>query len=63
MTDIIAEGNLGLMHAIRKFAPEMGHRISTYAMWWIKAYIQDYILKSWSLVKIGTSAGQKKGCF
>ena len=59
MTDIIAEGNLGLMHAIRKFAPEMGHRISTYAMWWIKAYIQDYILKSWSLVKIGTSAGQK----
>lgn len=60
MTDIIAEGNLGLMHAIRKFAPEMGHRISTYAMWWIKAYIQDYILKSWSLVKIGTSAGQKR---
>lgn len=60
MTDIIAEGNLGLMHAIRKFAPEMGHRISTYAMWWIKAYIQDHILKSWSLVKIGSSAGQKR---
>jgi len=60
MTDIIAEGNIGLMHAVKKFAPEMGHRLSTYAMWWIKAYIQDYILKSWSLVKIGTSSVQKK---
>lgn len=60
ITDLIAEGNIGLMHAVKKFAPEMGHRLSTYAMWWIKAYIQDYILKSWSLVKIGTSAIQKR---
>lgn len=60
MTDLIAEGNIGLMHAVKKFIPELGHRLSTYAMWWIKAYIQDYILKSWSLVKIGTSAVQKR---
>jgi RNA polymerase sigma-32 factor len=46
MMDLIAEGNIGLMHAVKKFAPEMGYRLSTYAMWWIKAYIQDYILKS-----------------
>lgn len=60
MTDIIAEGNIGLMHAVKKFTPELGHRLSTYSMWWIKAYIQDYILKSWSLVKIGTSSVQKR---
>ena len=60
MMDLIAEGNIGLMHAVKKFAPEMGYRLSTYAMWWIKAYIQDYILKSWSLVKIGTSSVQKR---
>lgn len=60
MTDIISEGNIGLMHAVKKFTPELGHRLSTYSMWWIKAYIQDYILKSWSLVKIGTSSVQKR---
>jgi RNA polymerase sigma-32 factor len=60
IVDIISEGNLGLMHAVRKFNPYHGNRFSTYAIWWIKAYIQDYILKSWSLVKIGTSAVKKK---
>lgn len=60
LIDIIAEGNIGLMHAVKKFDPDMGHRLSTYAMWWIKAAIQDYILKSWSLVKVGTSVIQKK---
>lgn len=60
MLDLIAEGNIGLMKAVKKFEPDMGFRLSTYAMWWIKASIQDYILKSWSIVKIGTSAAQKK---
>lgn len=60
MTDIIAEGNIGLMIAVKKFDPDKGFRLSTYSMWWIKATIQDYILKSWSMVKIGTSAAQKK---
>lgn len=58
--DVISEGNIGLMHAVKKFDPELGFRLSTYAMWWIKASIQEYILKSWSLVKIGTTATQKK---
>jgi len=60
MTDIISEGNVGLMIAVKKFDPNKGFRLATYAMWWIKAMIQDYILKSWSLVKIGTSATHKK---
>jgi RNA polymerase sigma-32 factor len=58
--ELISEGNLGLMHAVKKFNPDLGYRLSTYAMWWIKASIQEYILKSWSLVKIGTTAAQKK---
>lgn len=60
MADLIAEGNLGLMQAVRKFDPERGFRLATYAMWWIKAAIQEYVLHSWSLVKIGTTAIQKK---
>jgi len=60
MMDLICEGNLGLMQAVKKFDVNKGYRLSTYAMWWIKAYIQDYILKSFSLVKIGTSSLQKK---
>jgi len=60
ISDIIAEGNLGLMHAVKKFDPEKGFRLSTYAMWWIKASINEFVLKSWSIVKVGTSANQKK---
>lgn len=60
MMDLIAEGNIGLMHSIKKFDPELGHRLSTYAMWWIKASIQEFIVRSWSLVKIGTTVSQKK---
>ena len=60
VSDLISEGNLGMMHAVKKFEPEKGFRLATYAMWWIKAAIQEYILRSWSLVKIGTTAGQKK---
>ena len=60
VADLIAEGNLGMMHAVKNFEPDKGFRLSTYAMWWIKANIQEYILRSWSLVKIGTTAAQKK---
>jgi RNA polymerase sigma-32 factor len=58
--ELIAEGNIGLMQGVKKFEPDRGFRLSTYAMWWIKASIQEFILRSWSLVKIGTTAAQKK---
>ena len=54
------EGNLGLMQAVKKFDPDKGFRLATYAMWWIKAAIQEYVLRSWSLVKMGTTTAQKK---
>lgn len=60
ITDVISEGNVGLMKAVQKFEPEKGFRLSTYAMWWIKASINEFVLKSWSIVKVGTSASQKK---
>jgi RNA polymerase sigma-32 factor len=60
VAELISEGNLGLVQAIEKFDPERGFRLSTYARWWIRAAIQDYILRSWSLVKMGTTAAQKK---
>ena len=58
--EVISEGNVGLMQAVKKFDPEKGFRLATYAMWWIKASIQEYVLRSWSLVKMGTTANQKR---
>ncbi|HEY3657998.1 MAG TPA: RNA polymerase sigma factor RpoH [Steroidobacteraceae bacterium] len=60
LSEVISEGNVGLMQAVKRFEPEKGFRLATYAMWWIKAAIQEYILRSWSLVKLGTTANQKK---
>src|SRR5262245_26012736 len=60
MSELISEGNIGLMQALKRFDPEKGVRFATYAIWWIKAAIHEYILRSWSLVKIGTTANQKK---
>ena len=60
VNEIISEGNIGLMQAVKKFEPEKGFKLATYAMWWIKASIQEYILRSWSLVKMGTTSAQKK---
>ena len=58
--EVISEGNVGLMQAVKRFEPDKGFRLATYAMWWIKAAIQEYILRSWSLVKMGTTANQKR---
>src|SRR4030081_4129033 len=63
ISEVISEGNIGLMQAVKRFEPERGFRFATYAMWWIKAGIQEYILRSWSLVKMGTTANQKKVFF
>ena len=60
VSEVVSEGNVGLMQAVKRFEPEKGFRLATYAMWWIKAAIQEYILRSWSLVKMGTTANQKK---
>jgi RNA polymerase sigma-32 factor len=60
VSELVSEGNIGLMQAVKKFDPEKGFRLATYAMWWIKAAIQEYVLRSWSLVKIGTTSAQKK---
>jgi len=60
VSELVSEGNIGLMQAVKKFDPERGFKLATYAMWWIKASIQEYILRSWSLVKIGTTTAQKK---
>ena len=60
VTELISEGNIGLMQAVKKYDPDKGFRLATYAMWWVRAAIQEYVLKSWSLVKIGTTAAQKK---
>ncbi len=60
IAEVVSEGNVGLMQAVKRFEPERGFRLATYAMWWIKASIQDYVLRSWSMVKLGTTANQKK---
>ena len=60
VSEMVSEGNIGLMQAVKKFEPEKGFRLATYAMWWIKASIQEYVLRSWSLVKMGTTTAQKK---
>jgi RNA polymerase sigma-32 factor len=60
IAEVISEGNVGLMHAVRRFDPDRGFRLSTYAIWWIRASIQEFILRSWSLVRIGTTGNQKK---
>jgi len=60
LVELVSEGNIGLMQAVKRFNPDLGFRLSTYAIWWIKASIQEYVLRSWSLVKIGTTAAQKK---
>ena len=60
VSELISEGNIGLMQAVKKFDPDKGFRLATYAMWWIKAAIQEYVLRSWSLVKMGTTTAQKK---
>jgi RNA polymerase sigma-32 factor len=60
VSDLISEGNVGLMQGVKKFEPDRGFRLATYAMWWIKASMQEFILRSWSLVKMGTTAAQKK---
>ena len=60
VSELVSEGNIGLMQAVKKFDPERGFRLATYAMWWVKASIQEYILRSWSLVKMGTTTAQKK---
>ncbi|MEM1365500.1 MAG: RNA polymerase sigma factor RpoH [Pseudomonadota bacterium] len=60
ISEVVSEGNVGLMQAVKKFDPEKGFRLATYAMWWIKAAIQEYVLRSWSLVKMGTTANQKR---
>ena len=60
VAELISEGNIGLMQGVKKFEPERGFRLATYAMWWIRASIQEFILRSWSLVKMGTTAAQKK---
>src|SRR5258706_14814136 len=63
ISEVISEGNIGLMQAVKRFEPDKGFRLATYAVWWIKAAIQEYILRSWSLVKMGTTANQKKVFF
>src|SRR6202000_484012 len=60
ISEVVSEGNVGLMQAVKRFEPDKGFRLATYAMWWIRASIQEYVLRSWSMVKLGTTAAQKK---